>query len=171
MSAAPRIMRFRWNGLAMVPLHPGVAKRQYEDGESYWLEARQERSINSHNHFFASLTEGWNNLPEHEAERYPSPDHLRRWLLIRAGYYDERTIVVGSKAEAQRVAAFVRPLDDYAVVVAKEATVSVFTAKSQSMRAMGRAEFQRSKDAVLDALANMIGVERKALEANAGQAA
>ena len=56
-------------------------------------------------------------------------------------------------------------------VVVNEATVTVMTAKSQSMRAMGRVEFQRSKEAVLDVVAQMIGVKRDALAANAGKAA
>ena len=92
-------------------------------------------------------------------------------MLIRAGYRDERTIVAASMAEAQRIASFVRPLDEYAVVQVHEATVSVYTAKSQSARAMGKAAFQQSKRDVLDALSEMIGVERKALDANAGKAA
>jgi hypothetical protein len=71
----------------------------------------------------------------------------------------ERTIVCASKAEAQRVAAFIKPMDEYAVVLAQEATVTVYTAKSQSMRAMGKEAFQASKDAVLGVLADMIGVE------------
>ena len=155
----------------MLPLHPGVAQRQYAAGETYRLEAREVRSLASHNHFFAVVTEGWNNLPEHLGERFPSPDHLRRWLLIKAGYYDERSIPVPSKAVALRIAAFVKPMDDYAVVTVREATVSVFTAKSQSMRAMGKQDFQKSKDAVLDSLAALVEVERRVLEANAGRAA
>jgi hypothetical protein len=73
-------------------------------------------------------------------------------------------------AEAQRVAAFVKPLDDYAVIVVREALVSVYTAKSQRIRAMGKHDFQRSKDAVLEILAGLIGTTTKALT-NAGEAA
>ena len=43
-----------------------------------------------------------------------------------------------------------------------------FTAKSQSSAAMGKTQFQASKEAVLDVLAEMIGVEPAAL-ARAGQ--
>ncbi len=168
---APRILRFRWDGRVMVPVYPGVAAKQYEVGEVYPLEVREDRSINSHRHFFAVVREGWQNLPEAQAQRFPTEDHLRKWLLIRTGFRDERSIPLASKAEAQRVAAFVKPLDDFAVVVAREATVTVLTAKSQSVKAMGRAEFQKSKDAVLDELAAMISVDRKALEQNAGKAA
>ena len=76
-----------------------------------------------------------------------------------------------NKAEAQRIASFVRPLDEFAVVTVREATVAVYTAKSQSARAMGRATFQKSKTDVLDALSEMIGVTTPQLQENAGRAA
>ena len=167
----PRPLRYRWTGFTMEPLVPSLAQEQFEVGEHYQLERREERSHTSHGHYFACLQEGWGNLPEHLAERFPTVEHMRKWLLIRAGYRDQRTIVLASKAQAVQVAAFIKPLDDQAVVVPKEATVIIATAKSQSMRAMGKAEFQKSKDDVLDALAEMINVERQALEKNAGRAA
>jgi hypothetical protein len=40
-------------------------------------------------------------------------------------------------------------MDEYAIVTVREAVVTVYTAKSQSMRAMGRETFQKSKDDVL----------------------
>ena len=168
---APRIQRFRWSGEAMLPLYPGAAARQYEKGGVYPLEVREDRSANTHRHYFACINDGWANLPEVHTERFPTSEHLRKYLLIKAGYFDARTIVAASKAEAQRIAAFIKPMDEFAVVTAREATVAVYTARSQSVRAMGKAEFQRSKDAVLDELAAMIGVEREALAQNAGKAA
>lgn len=156
-------IHFRWDGEAMKPLHLGHAAKEYEVGEVYPLEVQQLRSANSHSHFFASLHEGWQNLPEDISWRFPTPEHLRKWLLIKTGYRDERSIIVSSRSEAERVAAFVRPSDPFAVVVADATLVTVYTAKSQSAKAMGRAEFQRSKQAVLDALAEMIGVSPEAL--------
>ncbi len=79
------------------------------------------------------------------------------------GYRDERTLVASSRAEAQRLAAFVRPMDDYAVVTVECSLVRVLTAKTQNMRAMDKATFQASKDAVLDYIAEMIGVGPDAL--------
>ena len=128
-------------------------------------------SAASHSHYFASLTEAWRNLPEDMAERFPTVEALRKWALIKAGFRDERSVVCSNKTEAQRIATFIRHLDDMTVVVVTEATLTVMTAKSQSMRAMGRVEFQRSKEAVLDVVAQMIGVKRDALAANAGKAA
>lgn len=164
-------MRFRWTGTEMVPLVPRVAADRFTPGEAYFLEPWEPASQASRGHYFASLKTGWENLPEQLAERFPTPEHLRKYLLIRAGYRDERTIVAASNAQAQRIAGFVRPMDEFAVVTVREATVIVYTAKSQSARAMGKAAFQRSKSDVLDALAALIGVERQALDQNAGQAA
>jgi hypothetical protein len=74
-------------------------------------------------------------------EEFPTAEVLRKKMLIRAGYADERSIVCASKAEAQRVAAFVKPMDEYAVVTVREAVVRVYTAQSQSIKAMGAKPF------------------------------
>lgn len=164
---------FEWDGEAMVP-RPGFQKRcdeRFVVGEHYRLEVIEERSAQSHNHYFAVVKEAWDNLPERQAERFPSPDHLRKYALIKAGYYDERSIVCASKAEATRVAAFIRPMDDYAIVDAREAVVLVLTAKSQRQRAMGKEEFQKSKEAVIALLADLIGTTQRALTVAAGSAA
>ena len=166
-------LKYRWTGQVMQPLVPSMAKRQFTAGETYRLEVWEERSIASHRQYFASIKEAWDNLPEHLAERFPTSEHLRKYALIRSGYRDERTIVATSKAEAGRIAAFVRPSADerYELVVVREATVTIYTPKSQSTRAMGRKEFQESKTKVLDLLAEMIGVDRTELDQNAGRAA
>jgi hypothetical protein len=146
-----------------------VADREYVVGEAYTLVETQDRSQASHRHYFASVYEAWLNLPDELAERFPSSEHLRKYALIRAGYRDERTITCASRAEALRLAAFIKPMDEYAVVAVSEAVVRVYTAKSQSTRAMGRKVFQESKDAVLGALADMIGVTPKELAVVGGR--
>ncbi|KKK96937.1 hypothetical protein LCGC14_2657750 [marine sediment metagenome] len=164
-------MEFDWDGEHLTPLQPRRADRHYVVGESYWLAPYEARSARSHNHFFACLNEAWANLPEDMADQFPSPEHLRKKMLIKTGFRDERSVVCASKAEALRVAAFIDPLDGYAVVVVKESTVLHFTAKSQSQRAMGAKVFQESKEAVLGAVSKLIGVSTEALRANARQAA
>ena len=151
-------VQFRWTNGTMVPRHQKVADKQYAEGGYYVLVEWEHRSSATHNHYFASLHDAWTNLGEDAAERFPTPEHLRKWALIRAGYRDERSIVCASKAEAQRVAGFIKPLDGFAVVIVREALVSVYTAQSQSMKAMGRKVCQESKQAVLDVVAGMIGV-------------
>ena len=153
------VIPFRWTGEVMEQLR-SFAKRsnaEFTVGEVYNLEAIEQRSAASHRHYFAAVNEAWQNLPEDAAERFPTSEHLRKWCLIRAGYAEHRQIVASSKAEAQRLAAFVKPMDTYAVVTARECVVTVYTAESQSMKAMGKQRFQESKTAVLELLAAMIG--------------
>lgn len=157
MSLPPLICT--WTGEALEP-RPAFRKRCDEHlvvHEEYRVEVREERSIASHNQFFASINEAWKNLPEGKADRWPTAEHLRKWCLIKTGYRDERSLTASSKAEALRLAAFVRPSDDQAVVVVHEATVIIWTAKSQSMKAMGKKDFQASKTAALDECARLIG--------------
>lgn len=165
-------LKYIWDGESFQVLtrHQSLADAQFCIGQTYRLEVVEERSAVSHSHYFAALNEAWSNLPDDLAERFQTVDHLRRYALIKAGYFDEKTIALASKAEALRVAAFVKPMDDYAIVATSEATVRVFTAKSQSMRAMGKEAFQDSKTKVLEIVADMIGSSRAQLS-EAGRAA
>lgn len=142
---------FRWNGEAMEPLprFHNVVNATFTVGEVYQLDVHEARSLVSHNHYFAAISDIFASLPEGVDERIVSADHLRKFALIRSGYRDERTIVCANKAEARRVAAFVQPMDGYAIVTVQEAMVVVWTAKSQSHKAMDKAEFQKSKEDVL----------------------
>ena len=137
-----------------------VADKEFVVGEQYRMAEIQERSDASHNHYFASVGEAWKTLPDELLEEYPTAEHLRKKALIRCGYRDERSIVAGSKAEALRLSAFVKPMDEYAIVTVSEAVVRVYTAQSQSRKAMGAKTFQESKQAVLDWLDDLLGVER-----------
>lgn len=156
---------FQWDGEAMRPVQGYAARadREFVIGAVYRLVEHQDRSLASHGHFFAAVNEAFQNLPPEHAGRWQSADHLRKWALIKAGYADERSIVCASKAEAQRLAGFIAPLDEYAIVAPSEAVVTVYTAKSQSMKAMGKAAFQDSKDKVLAILADLLGIEADSL--------
>jgi hypothetical protein len=159
MSGAP--LPFVWDGDAMRPL-PGFASAAaaaYGKGEVVTLAPVEPRSSPSHRHYFACVREAWINLPAEHAARFASEEHLRKWALIKAGYRDERGVVCTSKAEARRIAAFVRPIDDFAVVTVEGRVIIQFTAKSQAPASMGRAQFQASKEAVLAVLAELIGVD------------
>lgn len=157
---------FRWTGEVMAPLNrhwSAIADRAYVVGEVYALAPMEERSSASHRHYFACIREAWQNLPELLAEAYPSPEALRAFALIKAGYCDAHPFVCASKAEAIRFATYLKPVDAFALVTVKEAVVTRYTAKSQSLRAMGKADFQASKDRVLEIVAEMVGVETGAL--------
>lgn len=164
---------FFWDGEAMVPRSrfAKLCDKLFVVGADYPLVVHEERSGQSHRHYFVSVHEGWQNLPEDVASEFPTSDHLRKWALIKAGYCDRRSIVCASKAEALRVAAFIEPIDEFAVVTVSEATVTVYTAQSQSQRAMGKKVFQQSKVAVLDIIASMVGVKPEQIETSARSAA
>lgn len=170
-SASPQLFRWDAERSVMVPLRPLRADRVFTDQEVYRLGVIEERSANSHAHFFAAIHEAWSNLPDAMLTRYPTSEHFRKTGLIETGWCDTHTLVCSSKAEAQRVAAFMRPTDEFSVVIAKECTVTRYVAKSQSVRAMGRDDFQRSKQSVLDWAAAQIGTSTTALSSNTGAAA
>lgn len=176
MTDTPIIVECLDDGAAIVPVYPQgrngeLWRDAFAPGGRYRVQLVEERSRSSHNHYFAAIGEAWRNLPDHMLDEFPSAEHLRKKALVRAGYADERTFVCASKAEAARMAAFLRPMDEYAIVSVREATVTVWTAKSQSVRAMGKAEFQESKDAVLDTISRLIGVSVDDLRQNTGKAA
>lgn len=156
-----------WDGESFVPLRrfARVCDAEFTVGETYRVTLAEERSLNSHNHYFATIADAWSNLPEKYDGRFADPEHLRKFALIKARYYDQRSIVCASKAEARRVAAFIAPMDDFAVVTVNEAEVVVYTAKSQSRKAMGAKVFQESKQAVLDVVSYMLGVTATQLAA------
>ena len=160
-----------WRGAGFTPASPHwqrQADAQLVAGERYVVEVRHERSAATHAHQFAWLCDAWLNLPERLSDLYPTPEHLRKRVLIDAGYYNETAVDCGSNAAAVRVAAMARTLDDFAVAIVRGSTVLVRRAKSQSHRAMDRKEFQASKTALMETIAAMIGTTTNQLAEERG---
>lgn len=156
---------FQWDGEVMKPLQPKRADAFYTVGERYIMAPVCHRSDATHKHEFAWLREAWMNLPEDLADQYPTTEHLRKRALIDCGFYDESITDCGTAAAALRVAATFRTIDDFSLVIVRGRIVIRRTAKSQSKRAMGAAEFQKSKTAIMDLIAGMVGVKPAELEA------
>lgn len=171
MSEIKPALVFEWTGGVMVPRQPKAAARWYEDGQLYRLEAREDRSDRSHRSFHAQVREVWESLPDHLADKFASPEHLRKWALMKSGFRNERHVTFGSEEDARRATLLVQPMDDFAIVTWAGCVVTVYTAESQSYKAMGKQRFQESKQAVLDVLSKLIGVSVNALRKNAGEAA
>lgn len=174
MAHAPPLL-WSWDAeaLAMRPRPAFVAEamRQFVAGGIYRLGEIEQRSLASEGHQFAWLKEAWRNLPEAYAQEMPSPEHLRKWALIQAGYFNQTIIDVGSNAIAIAVADVLRGRSEFAHVVARDGLVVMREAKSQSRREMDKEEFQASKTAIMEIVAGMIGVTSDQLQANAGRAA
>lgn len=163
MDTAPPVAFVWTDDGVMKPLQPKRADAFYAVGERYMLAPVSHRSDASHRHEFAWLREAWMSLPEAMGDQFPTPEHLRKYALIKAGYRDEHSIACSSRAEALRVASFIRPIDDFAIVTITGATVTRHTAKSQSRKAMGAKDFQASKEAIIGVVSDLIGVSSKEL--------
>ena len=113
-------LTYRWDGESLMPVNQHQARladKQFVVGETDRLDINEERSAATHRHYFAAVNEAWQNLPEDWCDRFPTSEHLRKWCLIKAGYRDERTFPAKSNTQAVQLAAFIRPIDDFAVVL------------------------------------------------------
>lgn len=159
----PMPIKFTWDGEAMVPASGYWSRqcdKQFVVGEQYRLAEEHERSQISHNHEFAFISEAWNSLPDHLLEQYPSPEHLRKYALIRKGYATMVQHPCPSKAEAERLQAILAGhVDKYALVIRRDAVVTVYEAESQSYRSMGKKRFQESKTAIMEFIGDLVGVD------------
>lgn len=161
-----------WRDGCFVPDGDRAARyceEQFGEGEVITLERHEQRSDATHRHYFACLHEAWSNLPEAD-ERFPTPEALRHWALIRSGHCTENSIVCDTAQQAQLVASFMGNSEG-TIIVVRGNVVKKYTAKSQSMKVMNKDEFQRSKVDVLDTIAELIAVKRRQLQDNAGHAA
>lgn len=150
---------------AMVPepRFARLADRQYALGAAYRLAPDEGQSKASRGHFFASVHEAFQNLPEGMQPAFPTEEHLRKWALIEVGYFDEKQFEFASPEAAQSFALYCRTEQPFARILVRGCMVIVRKAKSQSPKAMGGKSFQESKQAVLDCLATMIGVNARDL--------
>lgn len=157
---------FTWDGEAM-QVRPGFQRQadgQFVIGETYRLEVVEARSEVSHRHEFAWLREAWSSLPFDLAMLHPTPEHLRKWALIQAGFCTVTDYACMFKTEAKRLAETLRQqTDEYAVVIVSDTVVRVVKPESQSMKAMGNERFKASKAAILEVVSALIEVPAETL--------
>lgn len=153
-----------------LPRYRNVAKRQFgEAGTEHILESASERSMAGHNAYFAAINDYFDNLPETIAPRFPTPTHFRRWLLIECGYFDERELTFGTEQNAIEASTYIRTLDEYARIHVHGRKLLIRRARSQSLKSMGKEEFDASKKAVLELAGEMTGISRTEAIRNAGR--
>ncbi len=72
MKRQPVVYRWDAREQAMKPLaHYLSACTMFADGAEYILKEVENRSMASHDHFFASVAEAWTQLPEDIAQSFP----------------------------------------------------------------------------------------------------
>lgn len=153
---------FIWNGEAFEPAnrHWGrVCDERFVVGQTYTLDEQHARSSATHAHYFATVNDIWQILPEVMAEQYPNAEILRKHALIRTGYCTMKQHVCVTKAEAERLEAAVKPYDPYQIVTRRDNIVTVYTATSQDYRSMDKRTFAESKEKVLDWCHALIGAD------------
>jgi len=147
--------------VASSPYHKARAEKLYGHGQQIVIEeVGIERTPESHRHYFARLRELWENLPEWLQDDFLDPEQLRKWALIKGGYCVKRQMTLRTNKEAVEAAALLTQLDRYAICEVQGRLLTVWLAKSQAMRAMGNAEFQRSKSDVLERIERLIASPR-----------
>ena len=161
---------------AMVPQqrYHNVCQRQFAAGEAYPLQVVEERSMASRKQYFAAVNEGFKNLPESIAARFPSAEHLRKWLLIETGWHEEKEFECASAKHAKALCTFIRTEDDYVRISNpknRPPLVIIRKARSQALASMGKALFEQSKKDVLDLLESMVNVPKGTLMREAGSVA
>jgi hypothetical protein len=163
----------RWNGENLEPLQRfrKACDEQFVIGEVYPLAVTEQRSMKSHGFYFASLSEAFDNLPDDFNGLFADIEAFRKRGLIECGYFNQREFVAASAAEAKRLVKFLAAGTDYAVYSVTGCAVVERTAKSQSMKAMGKRDFEASKQAVLGWAWGLCGITPEQAAANVGRAA
>lgn len=156
-------------GMALVPIgrHQNRFGDAFAEGQAYQMVPHEDRSDSSHRHYFALVREYWMNLPERLAREdwAMTPEFLRHYALIRAGWAVPTTYTCGSKAEAMRWARQMpRPVDKDGAPVwhvrnVEGTVLTEIVPRSQAYRGMGKGNFQKSKDDVLGFLESLVGGE------------
>ena len=153
-------IEFIWTGdsFERLPRFERQCDKEFVVGQRYHLEAREPRSHATHAHFFACISDAWQNLPPNLADEFTSPEHLRCWGLIKAGFADKTIIKCASNDDAISAAKEFKKGEKIKIVEVSGRIVTVWTPHSQSKKSMGAKTFQDSKQKCLDAIAELIGV-------------
>lgn len=164
----------RWDGEVFIPLRDfqKICDEIFVVGERYRMVEARDRSMRSHNFYFAQIAETWKQLPDRYVARLPDREALRKYALMKTGYVNIDSTTYDTEDDAKRIGAMVRRInDEFCIVKVEGCEVAIFTAKSQSKKAMGAEEFEKSKNDVLDFIAQMIGVKRHETAATVGNTA
>ena len=154
-------LRYEGGGLFRC-LHPNRIK--LDIGEVHGWQMAENRSKATHDHFFAVVNEAWKSLPEELCDDFPSPEHLRKWALIKSGFCTQTDIVCANNDEAIRLVSKVKAMDRYSLVAMDAKTVTIWIADSQRRDAMGREEFQTAKERAIDVISGLIGTDAASLK-------
>lgn len=149
-----------------MPRFRALCDRDFVIGEHYRLNVVEERSIANHNNYFARIHDLWMSIPDPMTAKFPTEEVLRKHALCMTGFRRERKFACESKAEARKLAAWLRPQDrddDYAIISVNDNVVVEWKPLSQSLKGMPtKGQFQASRKAVVAWIEDLIGVREEA---------
>lgn len=130
------------------------------------IGAKKRRSVPDHRRLFALIKQAFDNWPEGHEFTPENPEHLRAWLVCKAGWREATAYDLGERADAAVVAlaleAGIKAAKGTGFVRVVGRSVAVITPKSMDFRAMGQAEFGLLRDAITDIIKAETGIDAEA---------
>jgi len=124
----------------------------------------QQRSSDDHRRFFALVNAAFTHWPEQHDFKPDNAEHLRAWLLCKAGY--RKTTMIETDEPAATVAsieAAFRAADTYAFVRPYGDGVAVYSPKSLRFDKTDQKAFNAVRDEVSSIIESVIGVTAEQL--------
>lgn len=132
--------------------------------ESCGQPLKRARSEPDHRRFFALIAAAYANWPERHEFQPSSSEHLRAWLICKAGHYDVTTIPIedGHPAVAKLATlaaeAAIKAAGTHAFVRPHGSALAVFAAKSIAWDKLSQRDFSPIRQAVEDIIEAEVGV-------------
>lgn len=127
------------------------------------IGAKKRRSVPDHRRLFALIKQAFDNWPEGHEFTPENPEHLRAWLVCKAGWREATAYDLGERADADVVAlalqAGIKAAKGVGFVKVHGRSVAVITPKSIDFRSMGQAEFGLLRDAITDIIQDVTGID------------
>lgn len=127
------------------------------------LAPKKRRSVPDHRRLMALIHQAFTSWPEAHDFQPESAEHLRAWLICKAGFRHATPIQFGRDVEPDvmvlAMTAAIRAANGVAFVVPHGTGVAVISPKSMSFRAMGQAEFGLLRDAITDIIKAETGID------------
>jgi hypothetical protein len=151
-------IRVLWDGEVFRPFgRSQAACEKLEPLATYNVLLEGDWSAESHSHFFARLTELYDNLPEHIASHFKNVGHFRSWALIHEGFCTEVCQIEANHVLALHAAKAIGKVAPYAVVQVDGNMVRTWIPKSQARSGgMSKKEWERAKQAVLELAEHLV---------------
>jgi len=112
----------------------------------------------SRRYFFAALRDAHSNLRDEHLQMWPNAEIMRKHCLIAIGHCDQVTLPC-TKATAPQIANTFRLFNQYCVALVKADTVTVYTARSMSRRALPKKQFLEVSRLVFDHISAVTGID------------